>query len=231
MNKHAPGHRPPMTNPSPQPKRIKRGRGLSTLAKFLRFPPLIPLSGAAAFGAREFFYRERDQAGKLSYRDHETFDPKGPGSGVNALLHPEHYSTANRIQEEVLARTKEVYKGRNISNGEANAFLHAYLSYRLTKALGPTIARRFTDANEVKPPRLYTDLLRSYSPTTNITREEAKAALDGFKNPQEDMMADLSNNGFGRRLYVEGRAKNVQEAEDIIIKALKNGDLMVINKH
>ncbi len=153
------------------------------------------------------------QDGGRHFDDHKTFDPEDSGSLTNILWHLDHYSAANRIQKEALERAKKVYDVDDAGKGKANAFLHAYLSYRLTKALGPTIARRFTDANEVKPPRAYNSLGNYMS----------------FKNTEEDMRADLFNNGFGRRLFVEGLAKNDQEAIEMIMQAVENGDLRVTN--
>ncbi len=91
--------------------------------------------------------------------------------------------------------------------------MHAYLSYRLTEELGPKIARRFTDANEVKP-------------AGNYRRDQISG---GEPNPDRERKSDLWNNGFGRRLYAEGLAKNAQEARDMILQAIKNGHLSVIS--
>ncbi len=92
--------------------------------------------------------------------------------------------------------------------------MHVYLSYRLTEELGPKIARRFTDANEVKP-------------VGNYRRGQISG---GEPNPERERKSDLWNNGFGRRLYAEGLAKNAQEAIKMIKQAIKNGNLSVISQ-
>ncbi len=221
----------PLLNLSSQPQGTKpdKGMGISNLeGRRPLMPTPVDIIGTERTKSREFIYRELDQAGKLSDRDPVTFNPEGPSSVINLLWHIPEAPAAVLAVWDAWNTTKSIYGEGNYGDGEGNAFLHAYLSYRLTEALGPTIARRFTDANEVKPPRLYANLLKSYFPTTDITREEAKAALDGFKNPRRDMKADLFNNSFGRRLFVEGLAKNRQEAKDKIIEAIKNGKLQVV---
>ena len=137
----------------------------------------------------------------------------GPGSLINLLWHIPEAPTAAWETLDAWNTAKKHYDGK-ISNGKGNAFLHAYLSYRLTKTLGPIIARRFTDANEVAPVAHYLRL----------------QLTGGEPNPEKDMRADLFNNGFGRRLYVEGLAKNDQEAIEMIKEAIENGHLSVINK-
>ncbi len=208
-------NRLPLLNLSSQPQGTKpdKGMGISNLSKLPRATS-IPLGvvGEIKSSVRDTRYQELDQAGELSYRDDVTFDPKGPGSAINTLWHIPEAPAATLAMLEAKKTTEEHYEGK-YGSGKANAFLHAYLSYRLTKALGPTIARRFTDANEVAPAGNY----RRF-PFTG-----------GEPNPEAERKADLFNNGFGRRLYVDGLAKNDQEAIEMIKQAIERGNLSVIN--
>ena len=112
----------------------------------------------------------------LAYRDDLNFDPDGPGSGINAIRHFLRVDAARGIEAEAYEVAGQHYD--DISSGKGNAFLHAYLSYRLTEELGPKRAKRFTDANEIRPPRFYTDRSKIFEP---------------FDNLEEEMRADLYN--------------------------------------
>ncbi len=199
-----------------------------------------PIIGLATLRAKTFRYWNSDKAGELSYRDDVTFDPDGPGSLENLAWHPQHYSTAERIGKEAIHVTQTVYRGQKVGKEKANAFLHAYLSYRLTEELGPKTAKRFTDANEVKPPRLYENVVTpwkkaledkrvTYEKTLKPSWNALKKLPFSYDNPKKEMRSDLWNNGFGRRLYAEGLAKNAQEAIRIIKQAIENGHLSVID--
>ncbi len=235
----------PLLNLSSQPQGTKpdKGMGISNLSKLPRATSIpLGVAGAIKSSVRDTRYQELDQAGELSYRDDVTFDPEGLGTAATILWHTPEATAVALAAWEAKKTTEEHYEG-NYSSGKANAFLHAYLSYRLTKALGPTIARRFTDANEVKPLWPYGNIRKPWVKAwedEKITWEEFKeagvssvdeliTAFRPYNNPPKEMKADLFNNGFGRRLYIEGLAKNDQEAIEMIMQAIERGNLSVIN--
>lgn len=101
--------------------------------------------------------------------DAVNFDPEGPGEIRSALRHPLAAFKALGIRDGSSKSAIENFERDSLVNGVGDAYRHALASSRLTNAVGPEIAKKFTDAHE-----------RS------------------FPNSAAERLMDLTNNQIGR---------------------------------
>lgn len=122
------------------------------------------------------------------------FDPEGLGEKATAALYPrEAIWTRNYLAPEALQVTKQQFPNHERWNDEADAFRHAYWSYRMTQYFGAAVAKKIGDAHE----------------------------RSGDNLPGERMM-DLYNNDVGRSLaqVPENRDRDPRE---VIGDAMRQG--------
>jgi hypothetical protein len=97
------------------------------------------------------------------------FDADGPGEIRSALGHPIAALKAIGIRNQANKSALENFERDTLLNGAGDAYRHALTSSRLANALGPEIAKKFTDAHERSVP-----------------------------NSEAERLMDLTNNQIGR---------------------------------
>ncbi len=77
------------------------------------------------------------------------FNPNGESLQVVALKDPLGALRAKSVKDETVALTAKLFPNLNAYDNEADAFRHAYFSFRLSQEIGESRAKRFTDAYEI----------------------------------------------------------------------------------
>lgn len=130
------------------------------------------------------------------------FNPDSAGIHSVALFDPEGIFYARKFKEEAVKKVAELYPNIEPVDNEADAFRHAYFSFRLADAIGVKRAKKFTDAYEV----------------SNINKLGGRCM-------------DLWNNREGRRMSVESQNLKTSDrravAEDLVKEAIKSKRLML----
>ena len=113
----------------------------------------------------------------------------------------------SRINREAIDATARQFEGR-AHNNTADAFRHAYWSYRMAKELGPNRAKDIGDGHEHRP-------YDQEEPYNTIKKNPPKLS-------ENERLMDLYNNRVGRELYKKygGSGKT---AEEIILQAIEDG--------
>lgn len=124
------------------------------------------------------------------------FDPKGNGQYDFAIRNPLDGYEANSLHNEAVEKVKELYKGqRTARNDEADAFRHAYWSYRATQEIGEDAAKQAGNGHEITKP-----------------------------NEDGERLMDLYNNKIGRELALDPKNKD-RDPVEVIQEAIANGKL------
>ncbi len=123
------------------------------------------------------------------------FNPEGPGDFVHFFRNPFMANDIDKQATNAQNVTAKHYPHVIPHNNEADAFRHAYWSYEMALKYGLEMAKEIGDGHE-------------------ITGE----------NPLSERAMDLFNNRVGRELALDPNNKG-QGAEDVIIKAIKDGKL------
>jgi len=121
-----------------------------------------------------------------SAHDSLGFDPNGPGEIRSALRHPIAAIKALGVRDHAYKSAINNFERDTLVNGVGDAYRHALASSRLANAVGPEIAKKFTDAHE-----------RS------------------FPNDEQERLMDLTNNELGRSFATgnnEADEKRILEA-------------------
>ena|GEM_PF-3196732 len=130
------------------------------------------------------------------------FNPDSAGIHRVALFDPEGTFYAKKFKDEAVKKVAELYPNVEPVDNEADAFRHAYFSFRLADAIGVKRAKKFTDAYEV----------------SNINKLGGRCM-------------DLWNNREGRRMSVESQNLKTSDrravAEDLVKEAIKSKRLML----
>ena len=126
------------------------------------------------------------------------FDPVGRGERIEALHTPVFAVKAGFLRSESdRAMVTEIDAGRlpagPVRNNEADAFRHAYWSYRVAQEMGAEVAKRFGDGHEISAP-----------------------------NDDSERLKDLYNNHVGRQLALNPKNRG-RPANEVILEALRNG--------
>lgn len=127
------------------------------------------------------------------------FDPNGKSEAEFALINPVAMVAINSASAEAKKSTFVLFgRGTPAGNNAADAFRHAVWSYKMTRKIGPHLAKSFGDAHEIS------------SPNTPGAR-----------------LMDLYNNNVGRRLALDPANKN-RDPDDVVLEALRRGELQVV---
>ncbi|MCG8543221.1 MAG: hypothetical protein MJE12_03315 [Alphaproteobacteria bacterium] len=97
--------------------------------------------------------------------------------------------------EESIAATVKRFPNISMRNTQADAYRHALWSYKMTRAMGPVLAKRYGDAHEIS-----------------------------VAGPARERLMDLYNNNVGRRLAMDPKNWN-RDPEQVILDALRRGEL------
>ncbi len=135
------------------------------------------------------------------YRELE-FNPDGRGIHFVAFFDPEATYYASRLKDEAVKKVAELFPNVVAVDNEADAFRHAYFSFRLADKVGSARAKKFTDAYEI----------------SNINTMGARCM-------------DLWNNREGRRMCEESANSKEPDrraqAERIVLDAVKSNRLIL----
>ncbi len=77
------------------------------------------------------------------------FNPNGESLRLVALKDPLGAFHAKSVKEETVVITSKLFPNLDAYDNEADAFRHAYFSFRLSQEIGESRAKRFTDAYEI----------------------------------------------------------------------------------
>ncbi len=77
------------------------------------------------------------------------FNPYGESLNVVAIKDPFGAIHAKSVKDETVALTSKLFPNVYAYDNEADAFRHAYFSFRLSQEIGESRAKRFTDAYEI----------------------------------------------------------------------------------
>ncbi len=102
--------------------------------------------------------------------------------------------------EKALSEAEKRFPVTSLHNGKGDAFRHCYWSALLTRDIGVSNTKSFTDAHENDP-----------------------------KNPLDEKQMDLHNNSVGMMIGLANKKASDKELADLCEKALKNGRLKVLN--
>ena len=119
-----------------------------------------------------------------------------------AFFDPEATYYASRLKDEAVKKVAELFPNVVAVDNEADAFRHAYFSFRLADKVGSARAKKFTDAYEI----------------SNINTTGARCM-------------DLWNNREGRRMCEESANSKEPDrraqAERIVLDAVKSNRLIL----
>ena len=157
-----------------------------------------------------------------------TAQPDNPFSAFRELSRPEkwwvigHLFIAKKtfdISQQSLQTAREVKNSDlldgDLKGGQADAFKHSYWMARLTQEINPRKARRLGKAHEKGDYLQYKKKLRKGKTTTHD-----KAATQ----------MDLFNNEIGIDIGMEFRDALPQELKEIIISAIRRGQMRILKK-
>lgn len=130
------------------------------------------------------------------------FNPDGAGIYSVALRDVVGAHYARIFKDEAVKRVAELFPNIEPTDNEADAFRHAYFSFRLADKIGDKRAKSFTDAYEI----------------SNLNKLGGRCM-------------DLWNNREGRRMSAESKGEKVSDrralAEKLALEAIKSGRLVV----
>lgn len=130
------------------------------------------------------------------------FNPDGRGIHFVAFFDPEATYYASRLKDEAVKKVAELFPNVVAVDNEADAFRHAYFSFRLADKVGAERAKKFTDAYEI----------------SNINTMGARCM-------------DLWNNREGRRMCAESaQSKDADRralAEKMVLDAVRSKRLIL----
>ncbi len=130
------------------------------------------------------------------------FNPDGAGIYSVALRDFVGAHYARIFKDEAVKRVAELFPNIEPTDNEADAFRHAYFSFRLADKIGDKRAKSFTDAYEI----------------SNLNKLGGRCM-------------DLWNNREGRRMSAESKGEKVSDrralAEKLALEAIKSGRLVV----
>ena len=147
----------------------------------------------------------------------EFFRLSGP-ERVWVVCHPFSAAKVHKITAEVLSRSKDTVLTQDLdqvsNGGQSDAFRHALWMARVTRARSGKVARSLGKAHEKGN---YKDFLKGRFEDGGLADSTASAM-------------DLYNNEVGIRLAEENPEANDRELEQIILKAIQEGQMMIIDK-
>jgi hypothetical protein len=123
------------------------------------------------------------------------FDPNGEKQWQAVLRRPLDAKQAGRLETEASDIAREEYPGTHPHNSEADAFRHAYWSFKVAREIGADAAKEFGDAHERSDP-----------------------------NPTPERLMDLYNNKVGRDLAADSKNAD-RDAREVIREAIREGKL------
>ena len=129
------------------------------------------------------------------------FDPSGNSLYLVSLKDPFGALYASEIRDESVALTGKLFPGVEAVDNEADAFRHAYFSFRLSQKIGSERAKKFTDAYEIS-----------------------------YINKMGGRCMDLWNNREGRRMYEDTKTSESDKkalAQESVMSAIKEGRLVL----
>ncbi|WP_429001295.1 DUF6973 domain-containing protein [Vandammella animalimorsus] len=104
------------------------------------------------------------------------------------------------IRDDALAQANNRYPRATQTDGHGDAFRHAYWNALMTREFGIEFAKQFATAHE------------------------------GLADTSDAEAMDLYNNEVGRRIPMENPNASPQELADLVQDAVKNGEMVVIDK-
>ncbi|MCG8543939.1 MAG: hypothetical protein MJE12_06990 [Alphaproteobacteria bacterium] len=138
----------------------------------------------------------RDFVDEFAMYDALKFDPSGPSRIAIGIRMPLSVAAAFQARDNTDRIVAKIFGSDNKAhNNDADAFRHALWSYKLTKELGPEVAKQLADSLEIS-----------------------------FPSPAGDRLMDLFNNNVGRRLAMDPKNRDLPD-EEVIMKALREGKL------
>jgi hypothetical protein len=141
--------------------------------------------------------------------DRFRYSQDGPGDVRNWFAYSKN-SDLLGLRNEAETVTREIF-GRNGHNDEADAFRHAYWSFRMAQTKGTHVAKQVGDGHERRPISSYYDF-----------------SLNNSGQPPGELLMDLHNNHVGRELFVASKGKDdisAMKVRDIVLKAQLNNRL------
>lgn len=126
------------------------------------------------------------------------FDPDGPSEKTISIFHPIHAYSASGAATESIKEALARFTTGEIVSGRGDAFRHALWSYKLSRMMGPDLAKKFSDAHEVSE-----------------------------VNSGEDRLMDLFNNRVGRLLAADPK-NHGRKDEEVVMDALRRGELQTM---
>lgn len=129
------------------------------------------------------------------------FDPSGDSLYFVSMKDPFGAIYASEIRDESVALTGKLYPGIEAVDNEADAFRHAYFSFRLSQKIGSERAKKFTDAYEIS-----------------------------YLNKMGGRCMDLWNNREGRKMYEDTKTSKSDKkalAQESVMSAIKDGKLVL----
>jgi len=153
--------------------------------------------------------------------------PSARGGHITSIfVHRNEGVGACFIGQEALMQTRELFGAGMGHNDAADAFRHAYWSYRMTEEYGASLAQQIGDRHESQGLR----------DAGKITRPQLYGgSLNTHVAPNGELLKDLFNNHLGREIYL--RSAGADEGEELtdaekreratqrILAALDRGDL------
>ncbi len=124
-----------------------------------------------------------------------SFDPNGNSVEAVAFLDPVGAIKASEIKNESTSLTSKLFPNTFSMDTEADAFRHAYFSFRLSQEIGTMRTKKFTDAYEIS-----------------------------VVNQPSSRCMDLWNNREGRKMFEATRTENIDKkelAKREVLKAIK----------
>lgn len=121
------------------------------------------------------------------------FDPDGIGLYDRAVRDPVGAAGVKALADQAEEMTAARFPGQPDRDNHVDAFRHALWSYLVTKSLGPAVAKRWLESNEI----------------TRVNRPGSR-------------MMDLFNNAIGRELAMDPKNQN-RPPEEVVAEALRDG--------
>ncbi len=144
------------------------------------------------------------------------FDKEGPDDVGNAITRIPNIFRLNLVSGKATKAAKRLFPGTASLDSERDAFRHAYWSYLMSEAFGPSFAKDIGDGHERRSLRQF---LKGVDPRTNVPPGELRRDIGS-------QLMDLYNNHIGRELFREF-GKSGRDAEEIVMEALKQGRLQL----
>jgi len=150
------------------------------------------------------------------------YKKSGPGDVGNAIKYPRRTfskripNNLDQLKDQALRAAKQEKLRSKLTDGEGDAFRHAYWSLKMAKEFGKDFAKQISDGHERRPLRFYRELRYRISSRT--------PKVPNYPDTPNTLM-DLYNNQKGRELLI--RAENMSDGQirRMIVDEIRTGKL------